>query len=84
MNQEVTIWYVGPLEGVGVGDTNDANGLRVWRWKSGRTTKTEEDLVEWVDEGNERRGYQVVWEWTAVIRVGHGVGGGGEGESSRE
>jgi hypothetical protein len=63
---------------VGVGDADDADGFHIWRWQSGRTTEAEEQLVKWIDEGDERRGDKVVWEGTTVIWIGGHGGASGE------
>jgi hypothetical protein len=50
MDEQVAIGYIGPFVCVGVGDANNADRLCIWRDKTRRTPKTEQQLVERIEK----------------------------------
>lgn len=61
MDEEVSVRYIFGFEAVGVGYTDDANGIGVRGRKAGRTAEAEEEMVKWIEKSSKGGGEEIVW-----------------------
>jgi hypothetical protein len=52
MDEQVSIWYFGPFEGVGVGYADDSDWLGIWGRKSRSSPQMKKYLVNRIEESD--------------------------------